>query len=355
MDDHVNFTPPMADVAAQTEAGLWDGMDLSEFDAARAALIDRMAPADRMLVILAHEGLTPTAYRVGAVLAYHGWVSWPSLDTLAALLHLKKPHVSRAITNLERHGCIRRSKRFSGRGTVSTQYTFSGLSVVHVLDSEGSGQLSMRVRIPRGRDYQIGNGAAEGGTRDYQIGNGEAEGGTRDDQSGNGTAMRDDQIGNGEAGVGVHDDQIGNGAAGPEVRDDQIGNGEGQGGTRDYRIGNSPRLRDYQFGNQTGILTGREEEEDKSSSSGSFRFSTHDDSHAEAEIQAVLEEYRGYIGSWESEGAAIRYYAANPKRFEIDLADAQRRKTRDEEGPKSGTNYLAEYQRRNGHLPWEAL
>ena len=190
MDDHVNFTPPMVDVAAQTEPGLWDGMDLSEFDAARAALIDRMAPADRMLVILAHEGLTPTAYRVGAVLAYHGWVSWPSLDTLAALLHLKKPHVSRAITNLERHGCIRRSKRFSGRGTVSTQYTFSGLSVVHVLDSEGSGQLSMRVRIPRGRDYQIGNGAAEGGTRD--------------DQFGNGTAMRDDQIGNG--------------AAGPEVR-----------------------------------------------------------------------------------------------------------------------------------------
>ena len=311
MGDHVNFTPPMADVAAQTEAGLWDGMDLSEFDAARAALIDRMAPADRMLVILAHEGLTPTAYRVGAVLAYHGWVSWPSLDTLAALLHLKKPHVSRAITNLERHGCIRRSKRFSGRGTVSTQYTFSGLSVVHVLDSEGSGQLSMRVRIPRGRDYQIGNG----------------------------TAMRDDQIGNGAAGPEVRDDQSGNGGAGPEVRDDQIGNGEGQGGTRDY---------------QTGILTGREEE-DKSSSSGSFRFSTHDDSHAESEIHAVLEEYRGYIGAWESEGAAIRYYAANPKRFEIDLADAQRRKARDEGGPKSGTNYLAEYQRRTGHLPWEAL
>ena len=158
MDGPEYFTPPMADTAAQTQPGLWDGIDLSKFNAARATLIDRMQPADRMLLMLSRKDLTPTARIVGAALAYHGWVSWPSLDTLADLLNIDKRHLSRPVHDLVDHGYARRSKRSGARGSVSTQYVFSGLAILNALDSDEAGELSKRVRIARGRDHQNGDG-----------------------------------------------------------------------------------------------------------------------------------------------------------------------------------------------------
>ena len=283
MDDPVTFTPPMADVAAQTEPGLWDGMDLSEFDVARALRIERMQPADRMLLMLTRKDLTPTSRIVGAVLAYHGWVSWPSLDTLVALLSIDKRNISRSIGELERHGSIRRSKRFGTRGAVSIQYVFCGPKTLDAVDSDEAGELSKRVRIPRRSDHQ---------------------------------------------------------------NDDGVG------------------VRDHHITHRTGILTGMAEEEisNSSSDSGSLGLGgqiddggqgerAHDDEIAYEQVVAALEEYRGYLGAWKSEGAAVQFYAANPGRFAIDLADAQRRKARDTEDPRQ--HYLDEYQRRRGHLPWE--
>ena len=159
MDGPEYFTPPMADMAAQTQPGLWDGIDLSEFNAARATQIDRMQPADRMLLMLSRKDLTPTARIVGAALAYHGWVSWPSLDTLADLLNIDKRHLSRPVHDLVDHGYARRSKRSGARGSVSTQYVFSGLAILNALDSDEAGELSKRVRIARGRDHQNGDDA----------------------------------------------------------------------------------------------------------------------------------------------------------------------------------------------------
>ena len=258
MDGPEYFTPPMADMAAQTQPGLWDGMDLSEFNAARATLIDRMQPADRMLLMLSRKDLTPTARIVGAALAYHGWVSWPSLDTLADLLNIDKRHLSRPVHDLVDHGYARRSKRSGARGSVSTQYVFSGLAVLNALDSDEAGELLKRVRIARGRDHQNGDGNP-----------------TRDHQFGDGGSVR-------------------------EVRDDLA---------------------------------------------------------VEREIIAALEEFRGYLGGWKSEGAAVRFYADNPGRFAIDLADAQRRKASTEQerhGEEAQRDrYLSEYERRRGHLPWE--
>ena len=239
MDGPEHFTPPMAEMAAQTQPGLWDGMDLSEFNAARATLIDRMQPADRMLLILSRKDLTPTARIVGAALAYHGWVSWPSLDTLADLLNIDKRHLSRPVHDLVDHGYARRSKRSGARGSVSTQYVFSGLAILNALDLDEAGELSKRARIARGRDHQNGDGG---------------------------------------------------------------------------RVS---------------------------------------DQH----IMAALEEFRGYLGAWKSEGAAVQFYADNPGRFAIDLADAQRRKASTEQerhGEEAQRDrYLSEYERRRGHLPWE--
>ena len=306
MDGPEYFTPPMADMAAQTHPGLWDGIDLSEFNAARATLIDRMQPADRMLLMLSRKDLTPTARIVGAALAYHGWVSWPSLDTLADLLNIDKRHLSRPVHDLVDHGYARRSKRSGARGSVSTQYVFSGLAILNALDSDEAGELSKRVRIARGRDHQNGDGGQVGQFSDHQIG------------------------------------------------------------------GDNP-TRDHQNGDQTGILTGIEEEEEISSSSSSrsflFGHQNGDGNPArdhqngdggrvsDQHIMAALEEFRGYLGAWKSEGAAVQFYADNPGRFAIDLADAQRRKASTEQerhGEEAQRDrYLSEYERRRGHLPWE--
>ena len=326
MDDPVTFTPPMADVAAQTEPGLWDGMDLSEFDVARALRIERMQPADRMLLMLTRKDLTPTSRIVGAVLAYHGWVSWPSLDTLVALLSIDKRNISRSIGELERHGSIRRSKRFGTRGAVSIQYVFSGPKTLDAVDSDEAGELSKRVRIPRRSDHQNDDGAPASSARDHQNDDGTPASSARDHQNDDGTPV------------------------GP-VRDHQNDDGVG--------------VRDHHITHRTGILTGMEEEEisnSSSSDSGSLGLGgqiddggqgerAHDDEIAYEQVVAALEEYRGYLGAWKSEGAAVQFYAANPGRFAMDLADAQRRKESDTEDPRH--RYTDEYRRRMGRFPWE--
>ena len=152
---------PLADVAHATRPNLWDGPDTPE-TAARRRDLEAMRPADRMLLAFTLP-VPPTARIVAAVLAYHGWVCFPSLARLAVLTRMDKPHVSRTIRH-DLRGYVRTAKRYSSRGRQAIQYVFNGEALMECLD--------------RWRDDQPGNG-----------------GKVRDDQTGHGEHWRDDQTG----------------------------------------------------------------------------------------------------------------------------------------------------------------
>ena len=67
--------------------------------------------------------------KVAVALAYHGWTSWPSRETLCRLTNLKSPHVTRATNELEKAGFVTRRRRYHTGGNVGIQYTFNGLAM----------------------------------------------------------------------------------------------------------------------------------------------------------------------------------------------------------------------------------
>ena len=91
---------PQADIAKATQPGLFDDLPESAFTVDHRLIINAR-PADRMLLCLALD-VSPSAEIVAVPLAYHGWSSWPSRETLCRLTDLKSPHVSRATKELER-------------------------------------------------------------------------------------------------------------------------------------------------------------------------------------------------------------------------------------------------------------
>ena len=116
-----------ADVAQATQPGLFDNLPDSAFTVDHQLLINAR-PADRMLLCLAMD-VSASAVKVAVALAYHGWTSWPSRETLCRLTNLKSPHVTRATNELEKAGFVARRRRYHTGGNVGIQYTFNGLAL----------------------------------------------------------------------------------------------------------------------------------------------------------------------------------------------------------------------------------
>ena len=118
---------PQADIAKATQPGLFDDLPDSAFTVDHQLLINAR-PADRMLLCLAMD-VSASAVKVAVALAYHGWTSWPSRETLCRLTNLKSPHVTRATNELEKAGFVARRRRYHTGGNVGIQYTFNGLAL----------------------------------------------------------------------------------------------------------------------------------------------------------------------------------------------------------------------------------
>ncbi len=171
-----------ADVAKATQPGLFDNLPDSAFTVDHQLLINAR-PADRMLLCLAMD-VSASAVKVAVALAYHGWTSWPSRETLCRLTNLKSPHVTRATNELEKAGFVARRRRYHTGGNVGIQYTFKGLALaeatihqdhptlqtaitklvtapVNALEQRPTAITDLVTAEPQVplRDYQIGNGA----------------------------------------------------------------------------------------------------------------------------------------------------------------------------------------------------
>ena len=123
------------DVAQATQPGLFDHLPESSFTAQHRALVDARV-GDRMLLCLALD-VSPSAVKVASALAFHGWSSWPSRETLASLTNLHPNHVSRGAKELEDAGIISRRRRYHKGGTVGIQYTFDGDALVAATADQG--------------------------------------------------------------------------------------------------------------------------------------------------------------------------------------------------------------------------
>ena len=166
---------PQADVAKATQPGLFEDLPESAFTVDHRLLINAR-PADRMLLCLALP-LSNAAKIVAAAIAYHGWSSWPSRETLCQLTDMKSPNVSRATKELQEAGIIARRRRYHSGGNVGIQYTFNGLAlakatveqehptlhgaIINVITAESgapAGEAPAQLQAA-GRDYHIDNGA----------------------------------------------------------------------------------------------------------------------------------------------------------------------------------------------------
>ena len=126
---------PQADIAKATQPGLFDDLPESAFTVDHKILVNAR-PADRMLACLALP-VSNAAKIVAAAVAYHGWSSWPSRETLGRLTDLKPQNVSRALKELENAGVVVRKKRFHSGGTVGMQTTFDGPSMAEAVAHQG--------------------------------------------------------------------------------------------------------------------------------------------------------------------------------------------------------------------------
>ena len=116
------------DVAQATQPGLFDNIPEPNLNIHHRAIIDARV-GDRMLLCLSLE-VSASAVKVAVALAFHGWSSWPSRDTLATQTKLHPNHVSRASKELEDAGIIRRQRRYHKGGNVGIQYTFNGPALI---------------------------------------------------------------------------------------------------------------------------------------------------------------------------------------------------------------------------------
>ena len=115
-------------VAEATQPGLFDHLPDSALTVHHQTLMDAR-PGDRMLLCLGLAA-SPSATKVAAALAFHGWSSWPSRETLAQFTNLHPNHISRASKELEDAGIISRRRRYHKGGTVGIQYTFNGDALI---------------------------------------------------------------------------------------------------------------------------------------------------------------------------------------------------------------------------------
>ena len=122
--------PGLTDPSLQ--AGLWDGVDESAFDARRAELIEGYSEANRMKIAMADTRISPTARLVNAMLAASGWSGRISRGILAARLTLDPGNVSRALKEIEQKTGLRIFRRRQSDGHADFQFVFSGLDVMEI-------------------------------------------------------------------------------------------------------------------------------------------------------------------------------------------------------------------------------
>ena len=162
---------PQADIAKATQPGLFDDLPESAFTVDHKILVNAR-PADRMLLCLGLD-VSASAVKVAVALAYHGWTSWPSRETLCRLTNLKSPHVTRAANELEKAGVIARRRKYHTGGNVGIQYIFNGLALAKATVEQEhptlQGAITNLVTAPENaqepeidRDYQFGNGGRRG-------------------------------------------------------------------------------------------------------------------------------------------------------------------------------------------------
>ena len=146
---------PIAETAQATQPGLFDGVDLSAFDAERPEVIARYSPADRMLLALSLSEVSWRDRCVAAVLAYHGWISWPGRPRIARKLRMLTADVSRPTTALEKAGVIKKVPRYKKGRQSSSEYAFAG-GVLLLADAEVSvGAESEPTHRPHSSDFQL--------------------------------------------------------------------------------------------------------------------------------------------------------------------------------------------------------
>ena len=124
-----------SEVAQATQPGLFDDLPDSAFTVHHRALVDARV-GDRMLLCLALD-VSASAVKVAVALAYHGWSSWPSRETLAQLCNLHPNHVSRACKELDEKGFVSRRRRYHKGGAVGIQYTFYGEALATATVDQG--------------------------------------------------------------------------------------------------------------------------------------------------------------------------------------------------------------------------
>ena len=149
-------------VAEATQPGLFTHLPDSALTVHHRALIDAR-PGDRMLLCLSLE-VSASAAKVASALAFHGWTSWPSRETLGRFANLHPNHVSRACKELEDRGIISRRRRYHQGGNVGIQYTFNGDALVLAAADQNHPTLGHAIaQLAAGANTKLVSAAPEAG------------------------------------------------------------------------------------------------------------------------------------------------------------------------------------------------
>ena len=147
---------PLPDIHYDTQLTLWDNVDLDALGVSesRARSIAEMRPADRMMLALSMEGLTPIERIVNAGLAFHGWLSFPGLDLLEIELGIAKRHITTAIKALQEKTGLRKFRKGRAHGEKDFQYAFAGMAVLDAIGAKATRKKAVIARNSETRSHE---------------------------------------------------------------------------------------------------------------------------------------------------------------------------------------------------------
>ena len=147
---------PLQDIPYDTQFTLWDYVDLNAMGVSesRARSIAEMRPADRMMLALSMEGLTPIERIVNAGLAFHGWLSFPGLDLLEIELGIAKRHITTAIKALQEKTGLRKFRKGRAHGEKDFQYAFAGMAVLDAIGAKATRKKAVIARNSESRSHE---------------------------------------------------------------------------------------------------------------------------------------------------------------------------------------------------------